>query len=468
MQPFFLLILFINFMVFLNSAKAEVATPENAQINRLVELGLSENCAYEPIFRGKACVYEINKKAKETVVLVHGLNSQAESWAAQVAVLKDDYHVVSFDLPGFGKSTRGNKLYSPTNYARFIHYITQKTVGSSFYLVGHSMGGAISLRYNEMYPNDVKRLVLADVGGVLHQYAFAKSIAFKWLKVLQGLAIWAIPGLQDMPSMDEMANALFQRLEWLPIDIRDALRVPELRTIILNGNSIPIAGAAVSSENLNAAIRSNKTPTLIIWGAYDLVTPIRSGNILETKMQNAYLKILSRSAHSPMTDQPVEFNKLMLAHLRAPESELRNKVWTFPQFKQSNRVGYCSKGEEKLFEGSYFRIELHDCKRAVIRHASVGSIVAKSSDIEIENSQIMTNDIGIILFDSTLEMTSSNVAATIGIQTVRSHVDVAGVDFKVGTVAVNNLGQSDAVFSVSTVNGAGLHTYKDFTLEGRL
>jgi len=186
------------------------------------------------------------------------------------------------------------------------------------------------------------------------------------------------------------------------------------------------------------------------------------------KMPNAYMEVLPRSAHSPLTDQPIEFNKLMLAHLRASESELRSKVWMFPPFKQSNRVGYCSNGEEKLFEGNYFRIELRDCKRAVIRHASVGSIVAKSSDIEIEKSQIMTKDIGIILFDSTLEMTSSNVAATIGIQTVRSHIDIAGVDFKVGTAAVNNLGQSDAVFSVSTVNGNHLHAYKDFTFEGKI
>lgn len=468
MRQYFLLIVFINAAIFFSHAQAEVSSADIAPVNPLVELGLSENCAYEPVFRGKACVYEINTAAKETVVLVHGLNSQADSWHAQIIALKNDYHVISFDLPGFGKSTRGNKLYSPTNYAKFIHYITEKKIAKPFYLVGHSMGAAISLRYNAMYPNDVKRLVLADVGGVLHQYSFAKSIAFKWLKILQSLAIWAIPSLQDMPSMDEMANALFQSLEWLPIDIRDALRVPELRTIILNGNSIPIASAAVSSENLNSAIRSNKTPTLIVWGAYDLVTPIRTGKILQVKMPNAYMVVLPRSAHSPMTDQPVEFNKLMLAHLHASESQLNNKVWRFPLFKQSNRIGYCSRGEERLFEGDYFRLELQDCKRAVIRNANVGSIIAKNSNIEIEKSQVMTKDIGITLFDSTLEITSSNVVATIGIQTVRSHVDVAGVDFKVGTAAVNNLGQSDAVFSVSSVNGIYLHAYKDFTFEGRI
>lgn len=468
MHQYLRIVLFFTLTACFNSVGAEAISAEGNPLNPLVALGLTENCSYEPVFQGKACVYEINKQAKETVVLVHGLNSQAASWVAQIAALKNDYHVVSFDLPGFGKSTRGNKLYSPTNYARFIHFITQKTVGSPFYLVGHSMGGAISIRYNAMYPQDVKRLVLADVGGVLHQYSYAKSIATKWLKVIQGLAIWAIPVLQDMPSIDEMANTLFQTLEWLPIDIREALKVPELRNVILSGNSIPIAGAAVSSEDLNTAIRNNKTPTLIIWGAYDLVTPIRTAEILQVQMPNAYVVVLDRSAHSPMSDQPNAFNALMLTHLRASESELQSKVWKKTEFKTSNRIGYCSRGEEKLFEGNYLRIELDNCQRALIRNANLGSIVAKNSNIEIEKSLIVSKDIAITLFDSTLEITSSNVTAMIGIQTVRSHVDVAGVDFKVGNAVINNLGQSDAVFSVSMVNGVGLHAYKDLTLEGKI
>lgn len=466
MRQYFLLVLFINATMMFSNVQAEISPPVSAPANRLVTLGLSEDCSFEPVFRGEACVYEINKQAKETVVLVHGLNARAESWVSQVAALKDDYHVISFDLPGFGKSSRGNRLYSPTNYARFIHFITRKYIGRPFYLIGHSMGGAISLRYSAMYPSDVKRLILADVGGVLHQYSFAKSIAFKWLKLLQELTVWAIPSLQDMPAVDDMANTLFQSLEWLPIDIRDALQVPELRAVILNGNSIPIAGAAVSSENLSGTIRSNRIPTLIIWGAYDLVTPIRAGTILEAKMTNAYMKVLPHSAHSPMSDQPVEFNQLMLKHLRSSDSELKKNFEKNIAFKYSNKIGRCSNGGKKVFQGSYLRIELNNCKKAIIRNASVGSIVAKNSDIEIEKSQIITKDIAVTLFDSTLYITASDISAAIGIQTVRSHVDVAGVDFKVNTAAINNLGQSDAVFSVSTVNGKNLHGYKDFTLEG--
>ncbi len=468
MYKYLSLLLFVTLTLFLSNVRAEFVSHVQNPVNKLQVLGLSKNCEAEPVFNGRACIYEINKEAEETVVLVHGLNAEATRWSAQITALKDRYHVISFDLPGFGESSRGNELYSPTNYARFVHYVAQKYIGKPFYLIGHSMGGTIALRYSAMYPADVKRLILADVGGVVHQYSYAKSIAFKWLKSLQRVTNWAMPGLEDMPVMQELANTLFQNLDWLPIDVRDALQVPELRRIILKGNSIPIASVAVSTEDFSGAIRKNKTPTLIIWGAYDLVTPIRTGRILQVRMPKAYLKILSRSAHSSMTDQPEAFNSLMLAHFERSDSQLSHQHWQFPLFKKSRRIGKCKNGFEKTFTGDYLRIELDNCRKAKIKNANIGSIVAKDSSIEIETSQFISKDIAITLFDSTLNITSSNITANIGIQTVRSHIDVAGVDFKIETAAVNNFGQSDAVFSVSTVNGRFLHRYKDFTLGGRI
>ncbi len=464
----FLLILFVISVLFLNNAMADVATSSQIHVKNLQDLGMHKNCIAEPIFNGRACIYEINRDADETVVLVHGLNAEAASWYKQIKVLKSQYHVLSFDLPGFGQSSRGNKLYTPTNYAKFVHYVTKKYIGKPFYLMGHSMGGTIALRYSAMYPVDIKRLILADVGGVLHQYSYAKSIAFKWLNALQRVTDWAFPDLQGMPIMQELANDFFQNLDWLPIDVRDALRVPELRRIILNGNSIPIASVAVSTEDFSGAIRTNKIPTLIIWGLYDFVTPIRTGEILKVRMQKAYMRVLTRSAHSSMADQPIEFNKLMLTHFRQPEFELSTKYWRFPLFRNSNRVGQCNNEFEKTFTGNYLRIELTNCRKAIIKNANIGSIVAKDSTIKMDTSQIISKDIGVILFDSTLNATSSNITANIGIQTVRSHIDVAGVDFKINVAAVNNFGQSDAVFSVCTENGRPLHRYKDFTLEGKI
>ena len=106
---FFLVIYPATFLNNVFADSSQTIVPAINQANGLVDLGMSENCSAEPVFGGKACVYEINKNAKQTVVFVHGLNARAESWISQIAALKNKYHVVSFDLPGFGKSSRANK-----------------------------------------------------------------------------------------------------------------------------------------------------------------------------------------------------------------------------------------------------------------------------------------------------------------------------------------------------------------------
>lgn len=464
---YFLLVLGVFFA---SGVNAYAENPDSIPVysKSLTELGLNKNCITEPVFNGRACVYEANPNAAETLVFVHGLNADASSWYKQIAAFKDQYHVISFDLPGFGQSSRGNKLYSPTNYAWFIHFIKNKYIERPFYLIGHSMGGAVALRYSAMYPDDVKRLVLSDVGGVLHQYAYAKSVAFKWLNFFKQIAFWALPFLEDIPSLNSMASMVFQGLDWLPVNIRDALKNPELRKIILQGNATTIAGAAVSSEDFSGAIRTNKIATLIVWGAYDLVTPFRVASILQTRMANAYLKVLPRSAHSPMDDQPVEFNLLVANHISASDSDINNKRWQFRPFKLSARTGRCINEREKYFEGNYLRIELNNCGKAILYNVNVESIVARNSELVIEKSQIISKDIAITLFDSTLELTSSNISAQTAIQTLRSYIDVAGVDFKINDAVANNLAVSNAVFSVSMVNGKSLHRYKDFSLAGTL
>lgn len=112
----------------------------------------------------------IGNPENPAIVLVHGLGDEASTiWESSIELLKNDYFVVTFDLPGFGQSSKANELYSPLNYAKFIRYVAQTYVKKPFHLVGHSMGGAIALKYTSMYPSDVASLVLVDAAGILHR-----------------------------------------------------------------------------------------------------------------------------------------------------------------------------------------------------------------------------------------------------------------------------------------------------------
>lgn len=130
----------------------------------------------ENTFNEVSYVRTFGDSSKDAIVFVHGLGEEASSiWIETAKKLQDNYYILIFDLPGFGKSDKSNKLYSPTNYAKFIFNITNHFINRPFHLVGHSMGASISLKYASMYAN-VKSLVLVDAAGLLNKVVYSKYL----------------------------------------------------------------------------------------------------------------------------------------------------------------------------------------------------------------------------------------------------------------------------------------------------
>lgn len=424
--------------------------------------GFKEACIREPVFKGQACIFQANTKADKTVVVVHGIGGEAANWYYQLIKLKKYYHVLTFDLPGFGSSSKDNQFYTPTNYARFIHFVTKKYAKGKFHLIGHSMGGAIVLRYTASYPQDVDRLIVADAAGILHRHAYTKSLAFGYLESLQKFSVYLGPGLQ------ELAAGLMESMEDLPIDIRRAMAMPELRQLILKGNPMPIAGVGLVTEDFSQVLEKIATPTLIVWGAYDMVAPVRTGKMLQATMQNAYLKVLANAAHTSMSDQPKKFNKLMFSHLQSPIRDIKKRYWRAKKFVKSERIGSCSHGEERIFEGAYKRIELNGCRHATIRDAQVGAVVAQNATLDMENSIIKNDLIGLVANHSTINITSTEIIAKVAIQADASRLDLAGVKLMGSQYAVNALSPSTFVFSISETAGGKLHTFRRLAADEKI
>lgn len=424
--------------------------------------GFKEKCIQEPVFNGQACIFQANTRANKTVVVVHGLGGEAANWYHQLVELKKHYHVLTFDLPGFGSSSKGNQFYTPTSYARFIHFVTKKYAKGKFHLIGYSMGGAIVLRYTASYPQDVDRLIVADAAGILHRHAYTKSVAFRYLESLQKFSVYLGPGLQ------ERVAGLAESMENFPIDIRRAMAIPKLRQIILKGNPTPIAFFGFVTEDFSQVLEKIATPTLIIWGAYDIIAPLRTGKMLQASMQNAYLKVLTNAAHASMSDQPKKFNKLMLSHLQSPIRNIRKRYWRAKKFVKSERIGSCSHGEEQVFEGAYARIELNGCRHATIRDAQVGAIIAQNSTLDVENSIIKNDLIGLVANHSTVNITSTEIIAKVAIQADASRLDLAGVKLMGSQYAVNALSPSTFVFSISETAGGKLHTFRRLAADEKI
>ncbi|QYA24405.1 alpha/beta hydrolase [Gramella sp. MT6] len=103
---------------------------------------------------------------EETLLFIHGLSSNLDSWKKNIAGLSSDYRCIAIDLPGYGKSSRSKTDYSLSEYADILNEMVEKMDLKNVVLAGHSMGGQIAMHSVLKYPDTYKKLVLIAPAGI--------------------------------------------------------------------------------------------------------------------------------------------------------------------------------------------------------------------------------------------------------------------------------------------------------------
>ena len=134
----------------------------------------------------------------ETLLFVHGLASYLPVWTKNLEGLHKYYQCLALDLPGHGLSTSGDYPYDIPFYAGVLEKFIQEKVPGKVVLIGHSMGGQISLYYALRNPEKLSHLVLVAPAGfetfspaeqlVLKQFATSGIMgSSQYLKILLNL-----------------------------------------------------------------------------------------------------------------------------------------------------------------------------------------------------------------------------------------------------------------------------------------
>jgi len=403
--------------------------------------------AQEPVFESRVYMQERGVGKAETIILIHGLGDAGmNDWSEVLPMLEKQYHVITFDLPGFGNSEKSNLLYSPTKYAYFIKWVVEKyaPVDKKVIMVGHSMGAAIGLRYASLYPESLKRLILVDAAGILHRSAFARSS----VKSAVNFDGWfASLFHRQTKALGNWLGDVVIKTESLPVPVDKILKSKKLRATFLSGNPNTIAAAALLQEDFSSAVHHLQVPTQVIWGGEDNVAPLRTGRLLQAKLP-ATLTIIPTSGHTPMKDNSKVFNQVLLKNLKA-QASIEHQV----SFETSRKVGLCHKKDNMIFSGAYDTIELIDCKGVKLEGVSVRQLFITSSEVEIYDSIVKTKGVGIIVQSSRVTGTALEIEAEIAISTVSSQIDLAGCVIKSRQEAVvsSSARNSKVVFSVSKI-----------------
>jgi pimeloyl-ACP methyl ester carboxylesterase len=396
----------------------------------------------EPVFMGKSYVYEAGRDHPYTVVLVHGLGEgAARDWEHVIPAMARQYHVLTFDLPGFGRSEKQNALYSPANYAAFVKWVMETRVNGPFTLVGHSMGGVVALRFASVYPRNLRHLILIDTPGILH-----RSIAFSsasrpasdsWLERLRSGALGIADSIRGT-VLTKMDNRAFTP------DADVILASLSLREQVLKGRPDLIAGLALAQEDFSRRLQFVTQPVTLLWGTRDMIAPIRTAKALIAMLLHARLIELEGLGHMPMTEAPDRFDELLLQHIIAIAAETPVPQGATP----SEQVGRFSNEKGRSLSGAYKLLEIENCDDFKLDGLTAQSIRITNSTVNIENSRIVGGQNALVAYDSHITMTGGLLDADVAIVADRSELDLAGVRIRGKTAIVKTEDRVKFVLSI--------------------
>jgi pimeloyl-ACP methyl ester carboxylesterase len=233
----------------------------------------------------------------EPLVLVHGLGGAAANWRALAPLLLPGRRVLVPELPGHGGSSPLPAAPSLNAYADRLALLLDGPAA----VVGHSLGGAISLRLTIRHPELVSALVLAGAAG----------ISSGTRRAGYALAITALlkPGKRIAPYRRRIAGSsalktlVFGR--WgaadppaLPADVAEAfLSGPASHTDTAS------AARALVSDDPRPDLGRVLCPVLLIWGARDSQLPI--GDAFEyARRLRAPLRTIADCGHLLIGERP--------------------------------------------------------------------------------------------------------------------------------------------------------------------
>jgi pimeloyl-ACP methyl ester carboxylesterase len=438
----------------LDARRALAATAKEAtgEIGPTVHHGELEP---EPVFGGQAYVVDLGPEDAPAVVLVHGVgDNAARDWDDLIPALLDTHRVITFDLPGFGRSTKANVAYNPDSYVKFIKHVVDARLRRPFALIGHSMGGAISLAYAGTNPGDVERLIIADAAGILHRHAFGEYV--------MRLGIRGVPGWDAITSstpgsaigaalgglVETFAHKVIRPYFRVEPDPSTLFELEAARRKILGGDPLKISGLFLVSKNFGPAIAGVSAAPLIIWGTEDRIAPMRTGVMLRSMLPGSRLEALEGCGHVPMKERTARFIELVSEWLLAPPHTVASRRAGGPFSGPVERL----RGEQgRTLTGEYERVVMDGCEGMTLRGVRAGSVELVHSGVLLEDCEIAGAEVGLEADASRVKATGGAISGEIAIRTEHSDLDLAGTDIDGRIAAVRSGTKSQVLFSVCPV-----------------
>ena len=244
--------------------------------------------------------YDVTGKGP-TVVFIHGWTHNISVWDDQVPAFKSRYQVVRYDSRGFGKSTGfADESAEPQDLVLLLEALRVKKA----YIVGHSRGGSVALRFANAYPDRVAGLVLYGA----FPEGFPAPPEF-------GQLFASLPAVAKQNGLDSVGKlVLASPIAWVPAGRSDLTERYRRLWASYNGKDLldphPESGAIPTVQM--SQLGNIKVPTLVIYGDHEAPFIAAAGDSLAAHIPGAKKVVIPNAGHGAHFAQPASFNSALM------------------------------------------------------------------------------------------------------------------------------------------------------------
>ena len=238
------------------------------------------------------------------VIFIHGFAEHLRTWRPVQEQIAQTHRTVALDLWGFGASARPPDV-KPSDWVRqFIGAMDALGIERAV-LVGHSLGGRVSLMTARAHPERVAGLVPvdADWGQAPHGYLIV------WLLAHTPALPLALGRLRSSPGhIQRTIDLIVTPNHHFTPEMIEGLFRP--RRVVGSAACWRSLAAAPPLADVRGLADGVNVPALVIWGADDPIVPLWAGQKLARKL-GCPIEVLEECGHFPPEEYPARTAELI-------------------------------------------------------------------------------------------------------------------------------------------------------------
>lgn len=241
-------------------------------------------------------------KAKDTLVLIHGLGADKDTWLQFAKCLTRNYRIIVPDLPGHGQSIQEFSIdYSAESQAQCVVELLESLKINCAHMVGSSMGGAVAIKLAYLRPDIASSLLLIDSLGAVKTASYVS-------KFMDESGYNPMLEINNKNDYKKMMSLAMVKPPFIPGFMLDVLVADMSERLELNKK---ISSNTEKDNDLRSILSQIKTPSLVIWGEHDNVLHVDNADIFNQELRNSTKTIIDGAGHVPMVEKP----KLIAKHV---------------------------------------------------------------------------------------------------------------------------------------------------------